>query len=120
MPGIIALRKRAMDDKPLKGAKIVGCTHINAQTAVSFCFALFYAYEFFMLYIKIVSDVSDKLCVFGFVISVFFSFFEGGRVGMTFFVSSISWFSLISFVAIVTYGLLSHVDDMFTNSQIKA
>jgi adenosylhomocysteinase len=22
------------DDKPLKGAKIVGCTHINAQTAV--------------------------------------------------------------------------------------
>ena len=22
------------DDKPLKGAKIMGCTHINAQTAV--------------------------------------------------------------------------------------
>jgi len=35
MPGIVALRKRAADDKPLKGAKIVGCTHINAQTAVS-------------------------------------------------------------------------------------
>lgn len=34
MPGIIALRKRAAEDKPLKGAKIVGCTHINAQTAV--------------------------------------------------------------------------------------
>ncbi|XP_045123246.1 adenosylhomocysteinase-like 1 isoform X1 [Portunus trituberculatus] len=34
MPGIVALRKRAADDKPLKGAKIVGCTHINAQTAV--------------------------------------------------------------------------------------
>ncbi|XP_071533627.1 adenosylhomocysteinase-like 1 isoform X2 [Panulirus ornatus] len=34
MPGIMALRKRAADDKPLKGAKIVGCTHINAQTAV--------------------------------------------------------------------------------------
>ncbi|XP_069952826.1 adenosylhomocysteinase-like 1 isoform X1 [Cherax quadricarinatus] len=34
MPGIVALRKRATDDKPLKGAKIVGCTHINAQTAV--------------------------------------------------------------------------------------
>lgn len=34
MPGIIALRKRAGDDKPLKNAKIVGCTHINAQTAV--------------------------------------------------------------------------------------
>lgn len=36
MPGIMALRKRATDDKPLKGAKIVGCTHINAQTAVGF------------------------------------------------------------------------------------
>lgn len=34
MPGIMALRKRAADDKPLKNARIVGCTHINAQTAV--------------------------------------------------------------------------------------
>ncbi|KAG7295026.1 S-adenosylhomocysteine hydrolase-like protein 1 [Plutella xylostella] len=34
MPGIIALRARAKEDKPLKDAKIVGCTHINAQTAV--------------------------------------------------------------------------------------
>ncbi|XP_063994938.1 adenosylhomocysteinase-like 1 isoform X3 [Diachasmimorpha longicaudata] len=34
MPGIMALRKRAADDMPLKNAKIVGCTHINAQTAV--------------------------------------------------------------------------------------
>ncbi|XP_043217790.1 adenosylhomocysteinase-like 1 isoform X2 [Amphibalanus amphitrite] len=34
MPGIVALRKRAAEDKPLRGAKIVGCTHINAQTAV--------------------------------------------------------------------------------------
>ncbi|XP_076178710.1 adenosylhomocysteinase-like 1 isoform X5 [Ptiloglossa arizonensis] len=34
MPGIMALRKRAADDKPLKNAKIVGCTHINAQTAI--------------------------------------------------------------------------------------
>merc|ERR1711953_353329 len=34
MPGIMALRKKASDDKPLVGAKIVGCTHINAQTAV--------------------------------------------------------------------------------------
>jgi len=32
----MALRKRASEDRPLKGAKIVGCTHINAQTAVSF------------------------------------------------------------------------------------
>jgi len=36
MPGIMALRKRASEDRPLKGAKIVGCTHINAQTAVRF------------------------------------------------------------------------------------
>ena len=36
MPGIMALRKRASEDRPLKGAKIVGCTHINAQTAVSY------------------------------------------------------------------------------------
>ena len=34
MPGIMALRKRAVEDKPLRNAKIVGCTHINAQTAV--------------------------------------------------------------------------------------
>ncbi|XP_040579552.1 adenosylhomocysteinase-like 1 [Lepeophtheirus salmonis] len=34
MPGIMALRNKAKDDKPLSGAKIVGCTHINAQTAV--------------------------------------------------------------------------------------
>ncbi|XP_037952520.1 adenosylhomocysteinase-like 1 isoform X2 [Teleopsis dalmanni] len=34
MPGIMALRKRASEDKPLRQAKIVGCTHINAQTAV--------------------------------------------------------------------------------------
>ncbi|KAH9633142.1 hypothetical protein HF086_013765 [Spodoptera exigua] len=34
MPGIMALRARAKDDKPLKDAKVVGCTHINAQTAV--------------------------------------------------------------------------------------
>ena len=31
---MVSLRKRAMKDKPLKGAKIVGCSHINAQTAV--------------------------------------------------------------------------------------
>lgn len=34
MPGLMALRKRAQGDKPLGGAKIVGCTHITAQTAV--------------------------------------------------------------------------------------
>ena len=34
MPGLIALRKRAQSDAPLSSAKIVGCTHITAQTAV--------------------------------------------------------------------------------------
>merc|ERR1719481_169014 len=34
MPGIMALRHKAKDDQPLKSARIVGCTHINAQTAV--------------------------------------------------------------------------------------
>ena len=34
MSGILALRQKAKPDKPLKGAKIVGCTHINAQSAV--------------------------------------------------------------------------------------
>jgi len=38
MPGLMALRKRAQGDKPLNGAKIVGCTHITAQTAVRFLF----------------------------------------------------------------------------------
>ena len=34
MPGILALKQKAKSDQPLKGAKIVGCTHINAQSAV--------------------------------------------------------------------------------------
>nr|XP_015922818.2 S-adenosylhomocysteine hydrolase-like protein 1 isoform X3 [Parasteatoda tepidariorum] len=36
MPGIMSLRQRANTegDRPLKGAKITCCTHINAQTAV--------------------------------------------------------------------------------------
>uniref|UniRef100_A0A914WAJ4 Adenosylhomocysteinase n=2 Tax=Plectus sambesii TaxID=2011161 RepID=A0A914WAJ4_9BILA len=34
MPGIMALRERARSEKPLKGASIVGCTHITAQVAV--------------------------------------------------------------------------------------
>lgn len=34
MSGLIMLRQRAADDKPLKGARIVACTHITAQTAV--------------------------------------------------------------------------------------
>lgn len=35
MPALMALRKRAQGEKPLAGAKVVGCTHITAQTAVS-------------------------------------------------------------------------------------
>ncbi|XP_041693896.1 S-adenosylhomocysteine hydrolase-like protein 1 isoform X4 [Coregonus clupeaformis] len=34
MPALMALRKRAEGEKPLVGAKVVGCTHITAQTAV--------------------------------------------------------------------------------------
>uniref|UniRef100_H2Z7I9 S-adenosyl-L-homocysteine hydrolase NAD binding domain-containing protein n=1 Tax=Ciona savignyi TaxID=51511 RepID=H2Z7I9_CIOSA len=35
MPALMDLRKRAQGDKPLNGARIVGCTHISAQSAVS-------------------------------------------------------------------------------------
>ena len=34
MPGLMSLRRRAEADKPLNGARIVGCTHITAQAAV--------------------------------------------------------------------------------------
>ncbi|KAG8589175.1 hypothetical protein GDO81_006292 [Engystomops pustulosus] len=34
MTALISLRKRAQGEKPLAGAKIVGCTHITAQTGV--------------------------------------------------------------------------------------
>ncbi len=34
MPGLMSLRRRAEADKPLKGARIAGCTHITAQTGV--------------------------------------------------------------------------------------
>ncbi|KAE8623537.1 hypothetical protein XENTR_v10005645 [Xenopus tropicalis] len=34
MMALISLRKRAQGEKPLLGAKIVGCTHITAQTGV--------------------------------------------------------------------------------------
>ncbi|KFQ40189.1 Putative adenosylhomocysteinase 2, partial [Mesitornis unicolor] len=34
MSALISLRKRAQGEKPLAGAKIVGCTHITAQTAL--------------------------------------------------------------------------------------
>lgn len=37
MSALISLRKRAQGEKPLAGAKIVGCTHITAQTAVCHC-----------------------------------------------------------------------------------
>lgn len=35
MPGLMLLRKRNCTDKPLEGAKIVACTHVTAQAAVS-------------------------------------------------------------------------------------
>lgn len=35
MTALMALRKAAQGEKPLAGAKIVGCTHVTAQTAVS-------------------------------------------------------------------------------------
>lgn len=34
MPALMDLKRRAQSDKPLNGAKIVGCTHISAQSAV--------------------------------------------------------------------------------------
>ncbi|XP_061578080.1 S-adenosylhomocysteine hydrolase-like protein 1 isoform X2 [Cololabis saira] len=34
MPALMILRKRTGGEKPLAGAKVVGCTHITAQTAV--------------------------------------------------------------------------------------
>lgn len=34
MPGLLLLKKRAENDKPLQGARIIGCTHITAQLAV--------------------------------------------------------------------------------------
>jgi len=34
LPGLMALRKEYKDQKPLKGARIVGCLHMTIQTAV--------------------------------------------------------------------------------------
>ncbi len=34
MPGLMALRERHRDEKPLKGANIIGCIHMTIQTAV--------------------------------------------------------------------------------------
>ena len=34
MPGLIALRNEYKGNKPLKGAKILGCLHMTIQTAV--------------------------------------------------------------------------------------
>lgn len=41
MTALTALRKAAQEEKPLAGAKILGCTHITAQTAVS---AIYYPF----------------------------------------------------------------------------
>jgi len=34
MPGLMAMRKKYGDEKPLKGARIAGCLHMTVQTAV--------------------------------------------------------------------------------------
>ncbi|XP_077451538.1 S-adenosylhomocysteine hydrolase-like protein 1 isoform X2 [Stigmatopora argus] len=34
MPALMVLRKKAGSEKPLAGAKVIGCTHVTAQTAV--------------------------------------------------------------------------------------
>ena len=34
MPGLMAMRKKYGDSKPLKGARIAGCLHMTVQTAV--------------------------------------------------------------------------------------
>ncbi|HKI83494.1 MAG TPA: adenosylhomocysteinase, partial [Candidatus Krumholzibacteria bacterium] len=34
MPGLMSVRKRYAQDKPLKGAKIMGSLHMTIQTAV--------------------------------------------------------------------------------------
>ncbi|XP_039663415.1 S-adenosylhomocysteine hydrolase-like protein 1 isoform X2 [Perca fluviatilis] len=34
MPALMVLRKRACGEKPLAGAKVMGCTHVTSQTAV--------------------------------------------------------------------------------------
>ncbi|MCI5194688.1 MAG: adenosylhomocysteinase, partial [Candidatus Electrothrix sp. AW5] len=34
MPGLMALRKKYAQEKPLQGARIAGCLHMTIQTAV--------------------------------------------------------------------------------------
>ena len=34
MPGLVALRTKYGNEKPLKGARIAGCLHMTIQTAV--------------------------------------------------------------------------------------
>ena len=34
MPGLMALREEYSNEKPLKGARIIGCLHMTIQTAV--------------------------------------------------------------------------------------
>lgn len=37
MPALMVLRKAGQGEKPLAGAKIVGCVHITVHMAVSVC-----------------------------------------------------------------------------------
>ena len=34
MPGLMSLRKKYIDSKPLDGARLAGCIHMTIQTAV--------------------------------------------------------------------------------------
>ena len=48
MSGLMLLRRKTTvtGDKPLKGARIVGCTHITAQAAVSITNTLYRAIQY--------------------------------------------------------------------------
>ena len=59
MPGLILLRKRNANDRPLEGAKIVGCTHVTAQSAVCSQFVLRFLNNLFN-FINLWYSVTDK------------------------------------------------------------
>lgn len=65
MPGLMLLRKRNCTDKPLEGAKIVGCTHVTAQAVVSiFCiyYMFVYVYLINMMFCKyLVLDIRAEI-----------------------------------------------------------
>lgn len=61
MTALTALRKAAQEEKPLAGAKILGCTHITAQTAVS---AIYYPFTALGMYVLLTEGHGfDKSCI---------------------------------------------------------